>query len=528
MEEKDIQPQPTTVSEEPAASVPPGPELPKPEALSVQEPAGQQQNGSVLKKPGKVKKTGWRIALGLLILAAACIGLFFINGFGLHIELAGEQELLLEYGEHYQEPGAQAVLTGKWLFMNGFAPEDARMQITSDLKEDALGKYTVTYMAEYLGWTATARRSVRVVDTQCPVITLVDTDYTVLPGQPYEEEGYTAIDNHDGDITDQVHVSEEEGIITYVVMDKSGNPASVEREIPYFDPLAPEIILEGGEFLSITCGTIYSEPGFSATDNVDGALTDQVAVEGEVLWYQPGTYEVAYTVADVFGNVTQKIRTVEVTGVPRAQEKWPTGRVIYLTFDDGPGPHTIALLNLLKQYGVKATFFVTGSGNNGELWRMYKEGHSIGMHTMTHDYNSIYTSPEAFFTDLYAIQDVIYRNTGIRPTLMRFPGGGSNLVSNYNEGIMSLLTEAVQDAGFQYFDWNVDSNDAGGALKAETVANNVIAGVQNHRVSIVLQHDIHDFSVEAVEDIIIWGLNNGYTFLPLTETSPTMHHTVLN
>lgn len=529
MEEKDIQPQLTPATEEPTAPEPPT-EVTTSEGTNTEVPMQpeQPQDNQVLKKPGKPGKTGRRILIILILLAAAIGGLYYANNFGLHIELAGEQDMLVEYGTPYSEPGAQPMLTGKWLFMNGISPEDAQLTITSDVREDTLGKYTVSYTAEFLWWKATAQRSVRIVDTQCPVITLVDTDMTVLPGHPYEEEGYTAIDNYDGDITDQVHISEEDGIRTYVVMDSSGNPVAVEREIPYFDPLPPEILLQGGEYMTITCGTIYSEPGYSASDNVDGDLTEQVAVEGEVLWYQPGTYEVAYTVSDVFGNVTQKIRTVEVQGIPRVQERMPNGRVIYLTFDDGPGPHTIQLLNLLKQYGVKATFFVTGSGNNGELWRMYKEGHSIGMHTMTHDYNSIYTSPEAFFTDLYAIQDVIYRNTGIRPTLMRFPGGGSNLVSSYNEGIMSILTEAVQNSGFQYFDWNVDSNDAGGALKAETVANNVIAGVQNHRVSIVLQHDIHDFSVEAVEDIIIWGLNNGYTFLPLSQNSPTMHHTVLN
>ena len=93
---------------------------------------------------------------------------------------------------------------------------------------------------------------------------------------------------------------------------------------------------------------------------------------------------------------------------------------------------------------------------------------------------------------------------------------------------MTRLSQAVQDAGFQYFDWNVDSNDAGGALRAKTVAANVIGGADTHRVSVVLQHDIHAYSVEAVEDIIVWGLNNGYRFLPLKSDSPTMHHTVLN
>ena len=156
-------------------------------------------------------------------------------------------------------------------------------------------------------------------------------------------------------------------------------------------------------------------------------------------------------------------------------------------------------------------------------------GHSIGIHTMSHVYERIYASPEAYFADLLGMQDVIYQNTGVKTTLMRFPGGSSNTVSAHSYvGLMSLLTRAVQDAGFQYFDWNVDSNDAGGAKKAQTVFNNVTEGVSHNRVSVVLQHDIHDFSVDAVEDIIVWGLNNGYSFERLTENSPGVHHGVLN
>lgn len=489
-----------------------------------------QPEETVLVQPGKKRKRkilAWILVCVILVFAGLGCG-FYVNEFRLDIVLDGEADMLVEYGNAYQEPGARAVISGKWLLRDGYTPEDLTVQTHTDFQKDILGKYTVYYDVSFYGWRAEAQRTVRLVDTVSPLITLRDTGKTVLPGQPYEEEGFVAVDNHDGNLTDRVRRTEELGVITYSVMDSSGNPAYVERKIPYFDPEAPELILEGGEEITIPCGSVYSEPGFTASDNADGELTEEVAVVGDVVWYQPGTYEVVYTVADAFGNVTQKIRRVTVEGKNWPEIQWPTGKVIYLTFDDGPGPDTTALLDLLKQYGVKATFFVTNRGSRGELWRMYKEGHSIGMHSMTHDYNSIYASEEAFFNDLYGIQDIIYRETGTRPTLMRFPGGGSNLVSDFNEGIMTRLTQAVQDAGFQYFDWNVDSNDAGGARKRETVANNVIAGVQNQRVSIVLQHDIHNFSVEAVEDIIIWGLNNGYRFLPLTANSPTMQHDVLN
>ena len=489
----------------------------------------QKGQEAVLKRPQNRKKKGfaWIFILLALFLTGIATA-FYVNEFTLDIALIGEPELLLEYGDTYREPGAKPVLRGKWLFRSGLVPPEVEIHVESDLQEDALGKYTVTYSAEFNGWQATAQRQVRVVDNVCPVITLKKTGQTVLPGQRYEEEGYVAVDNHDGNLTDKVRRIEKQGVVTYTVVDSSGNPTSVQREITYFDPTPPELVLLGGEEITIPCGTIFEDPGFTALDNADGDMTEEVAIEGEVIWYEPGIYPVAYTIADSFGNVSQKIRTVTVEGKTWEEEIWPNGKTIYLTFDDGPGPDTIALLDLLKQYGVKATFFVTNSGSRGELWRMYKEGHSIGIHTMSHDYNAIYSSEEAFFRDLYGMQDIIYRETGVKTTLMRFPGGGSNLVSDFNEGIMTRLSKAVQDSGFQYFDWNVDSNDAGGARRRETVANNVIAGVQNQRVSIVLQHDIHNFSVAAVEDIILWGLEHGYQFLPLTPNSPTMHHTVLN
>lgn len=276
-------------------------------------------------------------------------------------------------------------------------------------------------------------------------------------------------------------------------------------------------------------GTFYEEPGFQALDDIDGDVTELVELEGEVTWYEKGTYPVTYTVRDACGNETTVTRTVEVTAQPWPEEIYPQKKTIYLTFDDGPGPYTKGLLDLLDAYGAKATFFVTDSGYDGTMWEIVRRGHGIGIHTVSHDYESIYSSPEAFFDDLYRMQDIIYDNTGVRTTLMRFPGGSSNTVSRHTyEGLMSILTQAVRDAGFQYFDWNVDSNDAGGARKAKTVLNNVVEGVSANRTSIVLQHDIHAYSVEAIEDILVWGINNGYSFEALTPNSPGFHHSVNN
>ena len=93
---------------------------------------------------------------------------------------------------------------------------------------------------------------------------------------------------------------------------------------------------------------------------------------------------------------------------------------------------------------------------------------------------------------------------------------------------MTRLTGKVTELGYQYFDWNVSSGDAGEVKTADEVYQNVINGVQKHKVSIVLQHDIYKYSVDAVERIIQWGLANGYTFLPLDPSSPNAHHVINN
>ncbi|MBR3177475.1 polysaccharide deacetylase [Candidatus Saccharibacteria bacterium] len=205
-------------------------------------------------------------------------------------------------------------------------------------------------------------------------------------------------------------------------------------------------------------------------------------------------------------------------------------KVIYLTFDDGPGPYTAKLLDILKKYDVKVTFFVTGAGDDELIAREYNEGHTVGLHTYTHDYAYVYSSLDNFFTDLYEIQTRVKNITGQTSTLTRFPGGSSNLISARYDGgigIMSRLSEELPARGFTYFDWNISSGDAGGATTSSEVYQNVINALSPN-YSVVLQHDIKDFSVDAVEDIIKYGKANGYTFKKLDAGSFAAHHGINN
>lgn len=471
-------------------------------------------------------------AIGVLALlaAAAWFAVFRVNHFSLELVLTGEPKMMLEYGDSFTEPGVVPVLRGTLFLKEGYTPENLEIHRETDLNEGKLGKYAIDYSAKFLNCTGTARREVRVIDTKPPVITLKeDPEGSLVEGVIYQEAGFTATDNYDGDITGRVVRTEEPGLVIYAVTDSSGNPAVAKREIPLRDMVLPEILLEGGEDYVITLGTRYEEPGFTATDNVDGDVTAMVQVEGEVDWLTAGTYPITYTVTDSCENRTVVTRNVEVVTQPWQDTVYPEGKVVYLTFDDGPSAYTEQLLDVLDDYGAKATFFVVGSGSASMMRQIVKRGHSIGIHSVSHNYDQIYASPEAYFDDLTRMQSIIYDNTGVKTTLMRFPGGSSNLVSRHScEGIMTFLTQAVQDAGFQYFDWNVYSGDAGETKKTEKVADNVIEGIQQHRVSIVLQHDIHSYSVDAVEEILQWGKRNGYRFLALQTDSPGFHHDLNN
>ena len=477
----------------------------------------------------------WKIALVIVLAVIMLLGigawlLFGWNRFYLTLEILDGNDLILEYAQPYAGPEIRPVVRGTVFFRKGWEPD---VEIIPDGAVDVnkMGRQSVSYSAEYLGLCADVTQNVLVADTVCPEIILhTDPGYTWSEDGPYEEEGFTALDNRDGDITHKVIREESYGKITYSVMDSCGNPCTVEREIPEYDFILPELTLTGDADLTVYAGTRFEDPGCEALDNVDGDISESITVEGNVVWYRKGTYPVTYTVTDSHGNTAQVERLVHVVARPRTEMVDPGSKVIYLIFDDGPGPYTANLLNLLDSYDVKATFFVMNNDERYDLMRrMVEEGHSIGIHSVTHRYSQIYASVEAYFSDLYGMQRIIEEQTGVKTWLMRFPGGSSNAVSrNYCRGIMTTLTAAVEEAGFHYFDWNVDSDDAGNARTANEVFRNVTEGVPWHDYSIVLQHDVQDFSMAAVERILIWGFENGYTFLPLREDSPTVHHDLNN
>lgn len=453
------------------------------------------------------------------------------NRYTLAVSIKGEPQITLEYGQTYQEAGAAAEFSGTHRHTQTAA---VPVVIEGAVDENIIGCYLLKYTAKYGNHVGTAYRRVNIVDLQAPTITLVaDPEKFTFPNETYVEEGFSAQDNYDGDITSRVVRTETREKIVYTVTDTAGNRTVVERKIVYDDPIPPELTLKGSRTITLTTGQTYTEPGYTATDNCDGDISANVTVTGSVDVSKPGSYTLTYTVRDAYANVVTAKRTVRVNAPVNVEYKAPTevvpnGKTIYLTFDDGPGPRTGELLDILKKYNVKATFFVVNTRYISTIQRAAAEGHSIAIHSATHNFKQIYASEDAYFNDLYTMQEIIKSYTGQATTLIRFPGGSSNTISKFNPGIMTRLTQLVVQKGFQYFDWNVDSNDAGGATTADQVFNNVVNGIGNKQAAIVLQHDIKGFSIDAVERIIVWGLENGYTFRALDMTSPAAHHRINN
>ena len=198
---------------------------------------------------------------------------------------------------------------------------------------------------------------------------------------------------------------------------------------------------------------------------------------------------------------------------------------VYLTFDDGPSERTIEILDVLKQRDIKATFFVVGSNLNSEqgqeiLRRMADEGHTIGIHTDSHQYRSIYTSVEDYLNDFKKVYDKVYEITGVKPEIFRFPGGS---VNGYNGDIYQELIAEMMRRGFSYYDWNVSSADATGSISADTITKNCLSGIHAYRRSIVLMHDsaAKKTTAQALPGLLDTLIAEGYEFAPLTrETLP--------
>lgn len=234
------------------------------------------------------------------------------------IEMNGDASVTLEVGTVYEDAGVNAT-------DNYDGDVTDKVTVTGSVDTDKLGEYALTYtVLDESGNAAVITRVVHVIDTHAPTIELAGVDpYILEAGLAYLEQGFTATDNYDGNITDQVVISGKVGFavgeytVNYTVTDSSGNETTAERIVKVVDTAAPVIKLKGSNPFEIDQGTAYKEPGYEASDRADGDLTDKVSVSGELDVNKVGAYTLTYTVKDASGNETIAKRIVTINALAK-------------------------------------------------------------------------------------------------------------------------------------------------------------------------------------------------------------------
>lgn len=476
----------------------------------------------VVKNYHKLKK--FKIfKIGIFLFFVTCILTFVICMLLTpKIELTDSGVLKVPVGASYEEVGYQAYANNRDI--------SDKVIIKGEVDTTKLGTYILTYEVKYFLFSTKKLRIVEVVDGEAPNLELIgEKEVFICPKSTYQEEGYLVSDNYDKDLTSKVRIEDKENIRYYEVIDSSGNKTIKERVFHYEDKEKPVIKLNGSNKVYVYKNQEYKDLGYQVTDNCDGDITSKVKVTNPVNTNKLGTYKITYQVFDSSLNEAKVTRLVQV--IERSTNQ---NGVIYLTFDDGPSKTiTSSVLDILKEEGVQATFFVINHSDdlNYLIKREYEEGHTVGLHGYTHNYAQIYQSKDNYFNDLEKIQEKVKRITGETSKIIRFPGGSSNTISKkYKQGIMSELTREVIGKGYRYFDWNVGSGDAGDVKSSDEVYQNVISGLSYNKANIVLMHDFENnyYTLNALRDIIQYGKDNGYTFKKITMDTTMVTHRVTN
>ena len=429
-----------------------------------------------------MQQTVSRILIALaIVLAIACCGVFGAILFypDNTIFVLNGEDIQTELFESFSDPGFIAEHNGKNVSKN--------VTVTGTVDTTRAGEYTLTYTLNNKGKQMQLFRKVTVIDSVFPVITLNgETEVTVFGAEQYIEAGAVASDGRSSDISNSIVLSRQEtdsGFdVIYSVTSPNGKESKAVRHVRIATP----------------------SPTLKPTK-------------------RPQTQQ------------PQVSKAPSASKRPANFPKKDGHSVICLTFDDGPGSKvTPRILDTLKENDVKATFFIINfsQANSYLVKRIVDEGHTLAIHGYSHEYRQIYASEEAFIKNIEKLQAKIFELTGQKPDIIRFPGGSSNTVSRFNKGIMSRLTELVEQKGYIYFDWNVSSGDASGKGKqpSDTIFNNVKNGLVKDRTNIVLMHDSNakTTTADALQRIIDYGKQQGYEFKAITRETPVAHQRVNN
>lgn len=199
-------------------------------------------------------------------------------------------------------------------------------------------------------------------------------------------------------------------------------------------------------------------------------------------------------------------------------------KIAHLTFDDGPSNNTLKLLDILDKYNAKATFFVVYKEGFDNVYReIVNRGHVLANHTYSHNYKEIYSSADAFIKDVETLDNNLKNITGKEPSkILRFPGGSNTDYMDEHGNISHAIFKALEERGYTYFDWNVDSADATKmTLDKNSLVKNVLDGSANVHTANILMHDtnVKYTTLEAMPEILEGLKAQNYIFRPLGHDS---------
>ena len=280
-----------------------------------------------------------KFLLALMVIIAFTFVFIYFYYNALTIKLIGNEKLTIALGENYVELGAKATYLYKDFSSN--------IETKGDVDTSKVGTYSVEYNITKGKITRSVVRKIIVVDLTSPEIVLNGAQNVILCGKEYVEDGYQAIDNVDGDVTDRVEIVKEENKIIYSVIDSSGNKTEITRNL-INDNVNPEISLIHSDNLTFKKGKKYKEFGAKAIDNCDGDITSRIEIVSNVDVNKVGDYVVTYKVKDSSDNESIITRNIKVYN----KEELNKG---YTEIEQGP-KYVNGILIVSKKYAIPSDF----------------------------------------------------------------------------------------------------------------------------------------------------------------------------
>lgn len=414
----------------------------------------------------------YSILAGIGMLAAALLVklLFFSGLFVPTLELIGASSMAINMNETYHDPGAKSVFR--------FMDNSSHIIVENKVNTQKLGTYQVIYRLDNADKQIV--RNVVVTDNKSPDLRLKgEASMKLFIGERYEEPGYLAYDNYDGDISDQVKTKTNVDFnqtgtyfITYQVKDSHGNEASARRMLQILEnPLNTKLAYHHDMF-----DNTAFEWWFNKSKNHERVT----AAESEA-WLAP--YDAYYQGKDE--------------------------KVIYLSFDEGGNDITYIkqIANVLNQYGVKATFFLTRNYLRDEaafVKELVESGHVIGNHSWHHyDLTTLANaeSVDAFVEELTQEEKTYLEVVGEpMKKLFRFPRGATS----------ERALKMVHDLGYKTFFWSHAYYDYGSDVSKEEALSTMLE--HYHNGAIYLLHPSNRGNYEAIGEFVREMQKKGYRF----------------